>query len=110
LSTTPVTVHLPLRAGVLQFVRVIDSATGKPVEKASLSLQRFDKMGALTLSQQGRLFVPAETKITVKVTADGYADWFYPGSIDASKATPIELRPSEHLPINISLLPAHQEK
>jgi len=96
------------RAAVLSPFVVTDAVTGKKIDSASVTLKRLDNEAFVKSSAQDKLFVPALTKVSVEVHAAGYADWFYPGYIDQSKATAIVLRPGQALPMNAALQPLNQ--
>jgi hypothetical protein len=93
------------KAGILHVERIVDAVTAKPLRYASIWLQRLDNHGSVLLEAKADNFVPATTKVLVKIVLDGYSDWWYPGVPDPDRAIPLELKPGETISAIVALQP-----
>jgi hypothetical protein len=59
---------------------------------------------------QYKLLIPPDTYILMNISLDGYKTWYYPGTIDQSAATPVELEPGERKTVDIRLEPDAEVK
>jgi hypothetical protein len=108
-SKDEVEVHLPPKAGKLN-VRVVDAATGRPIDDAIVTLCRasspFDchQMNAnqtlLGLSQ----LIPA-VPFTIKASAPGHTDWSYVSDTSKGPTKVLKLAPGTSRNVEIHLEP-----
>ena len=108
-------ISLGPREGRIMAINVSDSTTGKPVGNASVKLSRIEPSapgeprhgGAILTSVIFRppLLVPARASVEIKISAPGYADWYYPGTGDPSKAELVVFQPDEQRTFNVLLQP-----
>ena len=108
-SRDEVEVHLPPKAGKLN-VRVIDAATGRPIDGAILTLCRasspFDchQMNANQTSLGLSQLMPA-VPFTIKAAAPGHADQSYSGDMPKGPIIILNLAPGTIKNIEIHLKP-----
>jgi len=93
---------------------VVDASTGKPITERNpssgdwvsavgVTLMRPERGVLLnapvlsTVAASNEVLIPARIPITVKLTAQGYADWYYPGTVDKLSAQQITLEPGDVL-------------
>jgi hypothetical protein len=117
-----VTIRLAPPAARLSSVHVSDAATGRPImvtepttgkslQIAGVNLIRNDiktPTGLPAALSRGpgvlkNILVPADVPVIVQVYAEGYADWYYPGVPDESKAQPVRLKSGESLSFDVLL-------
>ena len=103
-----VTVRMPPRAGAVK-VAITDSITGRSIEAPTVTVRRADGSAFLTTQlSEPELLVPSFTKVLIELRAPGYADWYYPGYSEASKANSVLLRPGQKLAITVILQPVQR--
>jgi hypothetical protein len=101
-----VTLHIGPRAGRLKW-NVTDAVTGYYIDKPIIRLQRSDNdtsMFGTPIASDG-LLVPANTAVIVSVSAHGYREWYYPGTLYKSTAAPLWLIPGEERTLQVQLQP-----
>lgn len=102
-----VTIRLGPKAGVISGT-VKDAVTGSPLNPCTdlryAASNNFLRGTGLIISKY-RLLLPSDRRIYMKAWLDGYRPWYYPGTMDKSKATPIRLGPAEEQTLNILLQP-----
>ena len=100
-----VALALGAKGGILKG-SITDATTGHVVA-ATVHMWRLENSVSLDSSVKGtyRKIVPADTKVVFSVRARGYADWYYPGVSDATKATPLLCKPGETKIVNVQLVP-----
>jgi len=103
--TQSVIVRIGPRAGILLLQPVVDAVTGKALPSVSVTIRRYDNGAMMRIGYQPEVLLPPLTKISIEVAADGYLDWFYPGSLERGKAEVVLLRPEEKLAITVALQP-----
>ncbi|HZU29138.1 MAG TPA: carboxypeptidase-like regulatory domain-containing protein [Bryobacteraceae bacterium] len=93
------------RAGVLKIQSITDAATGRAISTASVTVTRRDTGAFMGTNGKSEFFIPALIDVSVKITAPGYIDWFYPGVDNERNANWIRLKPGEHLSAIVALGP-----
>jgi 5-hydroxyisourate hydrolase-like protein (transthyretin family) len=78
---------------------VLDRATSKPVENASIKLVKADALGWISTSfpVKNSLLVPADMPFNAQVTADGYKEW--------KSQAPLLVRSGQELGLDVVLEP-----
>lgn len=121
-SSANITIHMSPKAGVIASVHVIDATTGRPItvtdptsgkvlQTPGVTILREDSKDALGLPasfSRGSgvlkdILVPADVPVKIKVWADGYADWFYPGTNDPAQAQSIRVKSGQAITLDIQL-------
>jgi carboxypeptidase family protein len=107
--TEGVEVHLPPRGGKLA-AQVIDAATQKPVDGANMTFCKADNPSkCLTInatSADGHFsMVLPSIRLTFKVSAPGYEDWYYKEGSASLRAAKILLTPGSSKRLTIPLRP-----
>jgi len=110
-----VTISLGPKAGRITQISVSDAVTGQPVASASVKLSRVQLNAskepvygyaiAMSTIFKPPLLVPARTPVEIKISAPGYADWYYPGVKDRSGEVPLVLKPDEERQFDILMQP-----
>lgn len=105
------TIRLGPKAGILNIDSVTDATTGKPVPSAVVTLRRAGTDLYITTSTTVKIIlVPAMTHVEVEVHAEGYSDWYFPGSPDSRSRSreDLYLKPSETMRLDVVLQPKMQ--
>lgn len=105
-----VTITLGSKAATLNGT-ISDAVTGAPVIGAGACLWRLsnpDFWVDTSVSPTCSLLIPSQIPVVLKLHAPGYADWYYPGVSDASKATALTLDASKSTNIDVQLQPKPQ--
>jgi hypothetical protein len=100
------TVKIGPKAGVLAGT-VSDKVTGKPIGAGFMLRRAKNPANLLSTSQAShyRLLLPAETDITLEVSADGYKTWRYTDPSDSSGPGLIRLSSGTERDLDIELQP-----
>jgi hypothetical protein len=98
-----VTLQLGPKAGVVN-VSAVDKITGKPVA-ACIRISLIADSRHISICPASRMLVPPQADVILKVSAEGYKDWFYPGTSEESHALPIRLQSEEQKSLDVELQP-----
>ena len=101
-----VVVSLGPKVGILSGT-ISDASTGKPIPVGFDLVQVKDRnkwMGT-SAAPQFRVLIPSSKEIEVKVSAPGYAPWFYPGTDIPPQ--PLRMEPASEIHLDILLKPTH---
>ena len=103
-----VKLRLGPKAGVLTGT-VADAVTGSALSPCVKLVRASEPNNFLSgsglVKPNYRLLVPPNAGILVKMWLDGYKPWYFPGTVDKSKSTPVHLKPGEVVTLDIRLQP-----
>ena len=106
--TETVIIHLGPKAGVLVGT-VAEAVSNTPLSPCVEFRRATEPSNFLSASglvkPQYKLLIPPDTDILVKISLDGYKTWYYPGTLDHARATPVRLGPGERKAADIRLEP-----
>jgi hypothetical protein len=105
-ATADVKLRLGPKAGVLTGT-VADAVTGAPLYPCVALVRASEPSNFLSgsglIKPNYRLLIPPDTGVLVKMWLDGYQPWYFPGTVDKSKRTPVHLKPGEVVTLDIRL-------
>ena len=101
-----VTLRVGPPAGIMSGI-VKDAVTGAPVSASVLLRRTSDPDKWISMSQKAeyRVLLPPSVDVCVEVSAPGYKTWFYGGTSDTLKRSPIQLESSKEMKLDIQLEP-----
>jgi hypothetical protein len=102
-----VTLQLGPKAGAIT-VSAVDKITRKPVMaciRISPLVADSNTIRYLSTCPASRMLLPLEADVILRVSAEGYKDWFYPGTSEESQALPIRLQSEEQMSLDVELQP-----
>jgi hypothetical protein len=73
---------------------------------------RFDDCGELPTahSDSYRILIPQDTPIFLEASADGYKTWYFGGSAESSRSSPLRLESRQTMTLHITVEPAPSQK
>lgn len=95
---------LRVKAGVLTGI-VTDAVSNDPVP-ATFLLRRADhpeKLLFVEAASHYRILVPSDTDVKLEVAAPGYETWYYPGTMDWKESSPLRIRGTGQIQLDIQL-------
>jgi Carboxypeptidase regulatory-like domain len=107
-AAADVELRLGPKAGVLMGT-VADAVAGSPLSPCVELIRASEPNNFLRSSGVSkpnyRLLIPPNAGVLVKMWLGGYTPWYFPGTVDKSKSTPVHLKPGEVVTLDIRLQP-----
>jgi len=105
-STPNSDLKLTLKGGTAVLTGIVTDAVSNDPIRATFLLRRADHPeNMLTVDVQSayKILVPSNADIKLEVSAPGYKTWYYPGTIDWTKATPLRIKATEPMKVDVQM-------